>query len=139
MKCGNKRNVPIGKHHPGKISTDRVRNRVMNVKNIQVISGNDFGHLRGQHEVVRRIFEQWIRSHLHFMKVNALAQGQPNWKGITDEVDIMAARCQLLLKLRRHNCASAISWIASYSDFHGRPKSPRPGAYVGPCSESHRD
>ena len=57
---------------------DRMRDRVVNVQQIQVLGLRNCRHLGRERESVRLMLKQRIRHHLDFMKTHALVQfGEP--------------------------------------------------------------
>src|SRR5579864_671126 len=96
-----------------------MRNRVMDVQDVQVINFRHLRHARGQRQVIRRILKQRILRHGDFMKEDAGLLGiQADGLLISDEMHFMAALRQLNAKLRPHNSAAAIRGITSYADLH---------------------
>ena len=88
----------------------------MNVKNIQIVARRHLGHLRREHQVIRRILEERVRQNLHFMEENPVGHGQPDRQRIADEVNVVPANRQFLSKFCRDDAASAVSGITRNAD-----------------------
>ncbi len=58
------------KHLLGQHRAYRVRNRIVHVQQVELVKLGDFGHPRGQRQIVRRIFKQWIAGDLDLVVVN---------------------------------------------------------------------
>src|SRR6187431_2505884 len=54
-------------------SADRMRDCVMDVKQIEIFCFGDCRHLRRERECVRLMFKKWVRHHLDFVETNAFA------------------------------------------------------------------
>ena len=86
---------------------DRMRNRVVNVKQIQVFRLRDRRHFRRERQRIRLMLEQRIRHHLDFVKTHSLVKfGQTSRQSGSDEMDGMAARGKLSFpaRSRRFRC-----------------------------------
>src|SRR5215212_9800635 len=68
--------------------TDRMRNGVVNVQEIEVLFLGDCRHLRSQCERVRLMLKQRIRHHLDFMETHVLVElRQSRWQCRGDEMN----------------------------------------------------
>src|SRR4030095_1433980 len=92
VQCGDERYHPVRQHLFREVCADRMRYRVVNVKDVEIKSSHHFSHLRGKNEIVRWILEQRIRKDLHLMEVDVIRHGQSNWEGVTDEMNVVASR-----------------------------------------------
>src|SRR5688572_3683148 len=96
-----------------------MRNRVVYVKQIELLFFRDGGHLRGQRQRVRLMLEQRIRHHLHFVKTHMLVQfREPRGQRRRDEMDGMTARGEFLAEFRSHDTAAAVRGIYRDADVH---------------------
>src|SRR6266496_1737079 len=96
-----------------------MRNRVMNVEQIQVLSLGHSRHLGRQGKCVWLMLKQRIRHHLNFMKTHPLVQfSQPGGQGRRNEMHRVAARRELLAKLRADDTAATVGWIDCDPDVH---------------------
>ena len=102
----------------GQIRADRVRDRVVNVQDVELLVRRDLRHLRRQRERVGRIrIEQRIRRDRDLVVVNALVQKiQPRGHRVADEVHVVAAPRQRESELRGHDAGAAESGVAGDSD-----------------------
>src|SRR5579859_609526 len=96
-----------------------MRNGVMHVQQIQIISVGYFGHARCQGKAVGRILEQRIIGDFHLVIMDSWdVLVEPYRVGISDEVHLMPAVGQLQAKLGSDDAAAAVSGIAGNSDSH---------------------
>jgi len=104
------------------VRADRMRNRVVDVQDVELLVRRDLGHLRRQRERVRRIrIEQRIRRDRDFVKVHALVQEiEPRRQRVADEVHLVPAPRQREPELRRDHAGAAEGGIAGDADFHIR-------------------
>ena len=95
-----------------------MRNRVVDVQQVQLVVFRHFRHARGQRQAVRRILKQRISGNFHFVIVDARRAGiQPDGIGVGDEMHFVAAGGQLQAQFRGDNAAAAVSRITGDPDF----------------------
>ena len=98
---------------------DGVRNGVVHVQQIELVTLGHFRHARRQRQAVGRILEQRIVGDFHLVIVNARhIRVEPNGVGVGDEVDFVAARGQFQAQLRGDDAAAAVGGITGDADFH---------------------
>ena len=119
----NGRCIPArGKHLSRQQRADGVRDRIVNVQQIERVELGDLGHASGEREIVRRVFEQRIVRDRNLVKVNVgLTAAQSKGLRIGDEVDLMPARRELDAKLRGDDAAAAVRGITGDADLHRLP------------------
>ncbi len=111
--------APGGHHLLGQHRGDGMRNRIVDVQQIEVVVLGHFRHARRQRQAIRRILEQRIVGNFHFVIVDAGSAGvQPDGIGVGDEMDVVAAVGQLQAKLGGDDAAAAVGGIAGDSDPH---------------------
>src|SRR6266576_3337536 len=92
-------------------SADRVRNRIVNVKEIQILLLRHFRHLGCERQGVGLMLKQRIRHHLNFMEAHALIElRKPRWQSGSDEVDGVTSCREFLPQLRTYDATATISW-----------------------------
>jgi hypothetical protein len=110
----------------GENGADRVRDGVMNVKQVQFFGTGDGRHLGREGEVVWLVLEQGVRHHFHLVKVDALIQlGQPRRQKRRDKVYIMSPLSQIAAELGHNDAAAAIGRINCNADVHRSNSSKR--------------
>lgn len=68
-----------------------MRNRVMDVQQIQLVAIGDIRHPRSQRQAIGRVLKQRVIRDLYFVVVDAENRRiQTNWIGIGDEVNVVA-------------------------------------------------
>ncbi len=108
-------------HLPRQHRAHRMRDGVMHVQQVKIVNFRNLRHARGQRQIVRRIFEQRIARHFHFVIVNVgLRLGQPDRLRVRDEMHLMAALRQFQAQFGRHYTAAAVRGVTGYPDFHFR-------------------
>src|SRR5882724_10709823 len=122
MECGNDGQIPFWfERFAREDAADRVRDGVVYVKQIQILGLRHRGHLGCERQSVWLVLEERIRHHLHFMKAHALVKlREAGRQGGRDEVDCVAACCQLLAQFRADDATPAVSWINRYANVHLR-------------------
>ncbi len=69
----------------------------MDVKNVERFGLEDFEHFGGERQGVRRVIEERVGDDLDFMKEDVrVGCIHPDGRGIADEMDVVAARGELL-------------------------------------------
>ena len=96
-----------------------MRNGIVNVQQIQLMTFSHFCHARRQRETVRRILEQRISGDLHFVIEDAgSVRIQADRICVTDEMNFVPAIGELKPKFSRDDTAAAVSRITSDSNAH---------------------
>ena len=96
-----------------------MRNRVVNVQQIEVVALRDIRHAGGQSETIRRILEQRIIRDFDFVVVDARNTGvETDRIGVGDEMNLVSAIGQFEAQFGGHDTAAAIGGIAGDADFH---------------------
>ena len=118
MERGDDREVPV-EYLLGQEGAHGVRDRIVGVEDVELFVAGYLHDLARKGRRVQREFKEGIPGHLHFM-VEDVAQEpvQPHGHGITDEMNLMSARCKCLAKLCRHHSAAAVGRVAHNADFH---------------------
>ncbi len=110
-------------HLAREVRGDGVGNRVVDVEQVQVVIGCDFGHARGQGQVVRRVFKQGIVRDRDFVEGDVLlAAAQAEGLRVGDEVDLVTGGRQLDAEFGSDDAAAAVRGIAGNSDLHNEPE-----------------
>src|SRR5262245_26688931 len=91
---------------------------VVNVKNVEIKSSHHFCHLGCENEIVWRILEQRIRKDFDFMKKDAVGHVEPDGKSVTNEMDLVTARCELFSELGSDHAAATVARVTSDTDLH---------------------
>jgi hypothetical protein len=106
-------------HFLGEVRGDGVRDRVMNVEQVEVVELGNFGHARGKGEVVGRVLEEWVVGDGDFVETDVgFAAGEAEGRLVGDEVDVVAARGELDAELGGNDAGTAVGGIAGDADFH---------------------
>src|SRR5438477_7301758 len=96
-----------------------MRNRVMHVQQIEILSLSHGRHFCCQSQCVRLMLEQRVRHHLDFMKPHALIElSQTRRQSRRNKMHRMAARREFLPQLRTNDAAPAVGWIDCDADVH---------------------
>src|ERR1700722_12466548 len=96
-----------------------MRDGVVHVQQIQMVTGRYFRHPGSQSQAVGWVLKQRICRNLHLVVVDPRQPViEPDRVGVTDEMHLMAASGQFQPKFGGNNSTSTISWIASYADLH---------------------
>ena len=126
---------------------ERVRDRVVNVEQVERVELGDLGHARGQRQVVGRMLEQRVVVDIDLVEVDvgfAAVQAERRRRG--DEVDFVAARGKLDAELGGDDAAAAVGGVAGDADLafgshpmrSGRKNSSRPLDATGFPGDSGR-
>jgi len=99
-----------------------MRDGVVDVEEVELVIGGDFGHARGEGEVVGRVFEERVVGDGDFVKLDVLlAAAEAEGLRVGDEVDLVASGGELDAELGGDDSAAAVGGIAGDSDLHGEP------------------
>ena len=91
---------------------DGVRNRVVDVQQIEVVGFGHVHHARGQRQAIGRILKQRIVGNLDLVIVNARRAGiEADGIRVGDEVDFVPAIGELEAEFRRDDAAAAVGGI----------------------------
>ena len=121
MKRGCERQMlaAFGQHLTGKQGADGMRNRVVDVEQVEQIILGYFGHARGEGKIVGRKLEEGIVRDRNFVVEDAgFAAGEAKGLGIADEVNFMAERSQFNAEFRGDHSAAAVGGVTRNSDAH---------------------
>ena len=115
--------VPFA-HLPREDRRDRVRQRVVDVQQVEVRVRRDLRHLRRERQRVGRRDEERVGGRHDLVEVDALArQVQARGQRVGDEVDLVALLRERDPELRRDDAAAAEGRIAGDADLHQYPGS----------------
>src|SRR5215469_7565210 len=96
-----------------------MRNRIMNVQQIEFVKLSHFRHPSRECEIVWRIVKQRITGDLDLVIMNVrLRFGQTDRLRIRNKVNVVPALGQFESQLRGYNSTATIGWIACDSDLH---------------------
>src|ERR1700730_7370538 len=96
-----------------------MRNCVVDMQNIEGFGLEDFEHFCGERQRVRRVIKERIGDDLDLVKEDVRVGGiHPDGRSVTDEMDVVPARSELLSQLRSHDAGAAIRGIACDADAH---------------------
>ena len=120
VQRGDERQAPLSGHHLLRQQRgDRMRNRVVDVQQIEIVAGRDLGHARRQRQAVRRILKQRICRNFNFVIMNSREAGiEANGIRVSDEMNLVAARRQFQAELGGDNAAAAVGGITGDADLH---------------------
>jgi hypothetical protein len=102
---GDKGQTPAadGDHLPGQQRAYRVRNGVVDVKQVKAVELGHFRHARGEGQIVGWKLEERIAGDRHLViKDPLVAAGQAEGLRVRDEVDFVAQRSQFDAKFGGH-------------------------------------
>ena len=101
---------------------DRMRNRVMDVQQIQIVGVGHVHHARRQRQAIGRILKQRVIGNFDFVIMNPRrARIQTNGVRVGDEMNLVPAVGEFEAQFRRDDAAAAVGRITSDSDVHVRP------------------
>ena len=93
-------------------------NGVVDMEKVEGLVFENFDHFGGESEGVRRVIEERIRRDFDFVEMDVgIVEIHPNGRGVGDEMDVVAARCELDAQFGSHNPASAVRGITGDSYF----------------------
>ena len=118
MQRRDERHKVAAQHHLREVGADRMWNRVVHMKDVEIETGHDLCHLRRQNEVVRWVFEQRIRQNFHLVEEDVVLHGQPDGQSVTDEVNVVTALRELLPQFGGNDAAAAVGRITGDPDLH---------------------
>src|ERR1700723_2931940 len=99
-----------------------MRDGVVNAKQIERIELGDLSHACRQGEIVGRVFEEGVVRDSDFVEVDVgLAAGETEGLGVGDEVDLVAAGCQLDAKFGGDDTTAAVGWVTRDANLHRLP------------------
>ena len=111
-----------------------MRNRVVNVQQIEVVAFGDIRHARRERQAIRRVLEQRIVGNFHFVVVDARNAGiEPDRIRVGDEVNLVAARREFEAEFGGDDPAAAVGGIAGDADSQGSPVLHRSGCRGRAC------
>ena len=111
------RGAPLAEHLLGEEAGDRVRDRVVDVEELEAVLARHLGHLHREREVVRRVLEQRVARDVHLVEADVLLEvAEAERQAVGDEVDVVAAARELLAELGRHRARAAHRRIADDPD-----------------------
>ncbi len=96
--------MPSPQHLPSEKRRSRVRDGIVDVQNVQLLTKRDLLLLHRQRQGVREVLQQRIRpAQVHFVEIHMLRKAaQPKRRSVGDEMDLVAAARQLQPQLGRH-------------------------------------
>ena len=121
VKRRDERQLPSALHHLLREQRrDRMRNRVVDVQQIEIVSLRYLRHSRRERQAIRRVMEQRVLRDFDFVVVNAgNARIEPDGIRVRDEMDLVAAIRQLQSEFGGDNAAAAVRRITGDPDPHG--------------------
>src|SRR4029077_6854221 len=94
-------------------------NRVVNVKQVEVVELGDLSHARGQSQIVGRIVKQRIARDFDFVVVNVrLYTPQADGLSVRNKMNVMSALSQFQAELCRDHAAATVGGITSDPNLH---------------------
>ena len=109
-------------HLPRQQCAHRMRDRIMHVQQIEIVQLRNFGHPRGQRQIVRRIVEQRVSRDFYFVVVNVRGRAiQPNRLGVGNEVNVVPALRQFEAQFGGNYTATAVGGVTGDADFQAVP------------------
>ena len=98
----------------------RVRDRVVDVHQLELLAQRDLVLLHRERQRVRGLLEQGIVRRHDLVERDALGEfaPQPERARVRDDVDLVAAARQLQAELRRHGPGAAVGRVTGDSDAH---------------------
>ena len=98
-----------------------MRDRVVNVQQVQVLGRRHVVHHGSQSQRVRRMVKQGVVHDFDFVEMDALPRfGHPHRNGVADEVHVVAAGRQFQAQFRCHHAAAAVRRVTRDANFHLR-------------------
>ena len=121
VERGDERQLPAVLHGARQVGRHGVREGIVNVQQVQVLSRRHVVHHGRQGQGVGRMIEQRVAHDLHFVEMDALARlGHPHRNGVADEVHIVPPGRQFQAQFGRNHAAAAVSGVTRDADFHLR-------------------
>ena len=106
-------------HGTGEKRADGVGNSVVDVKEVERFGFEDFDHFGGESQRIGRVVEKRVAGDFDFVEVDAgVVEIHADGRGVADEVDVVAARGELLAELGGDDAGAAVGGIAGDADFH---------------------
>jgi len=120
VKSGDERQAAWGSHGTGQQGADRMRNGVVDVKQVEGFGFKDFEHFGGEGQGVGWVIEKRVRGDFDFVEKNVwIAKVHANRRGVADEMDVVAARGEFLAEFGGDDTGAAVSGIAGDTNAHG--------------------
>src|ERR1700722_1910813 len=108
VKRGDEGQATRGGHGTGQQGADGVGNGVVDVEKVQGFGFEDFEHFGGEGQRVGRMVEERVAGDFDFVKMNVRVVGvHADGRGVADEVDVVAARGELLAELGGDDAGAA--------------------------------
>ncbi len=96
-----------------------MRDGVVHVQQVEVVTKHHLVHADGQRQVVGRILEQRIAPHVHFVEEDARQERrQPEGLLIRDEMDLVTTLRERDTEFRGNGSRAAVRGITGDADFH---------------------
>ncbi len=112
-----------GEHLAREQRGDGVRDRVVDVQEIEGVDLGDLGHAGGEREVVGRVLEERVVGDGDLVVADVgFAAVEAEGLRVGDEVDLVAARGELDAELGGDNAGTAVGGIAGDADLHKRAR-----------------
>ncbi len=119
MKRGDEGETARGGHGTREHRADGMGNGVVDVEEVKGFGLEDFEHLGGEGERVRRVIEKRVAGDFDFMKMDVRVVGiHADGRGVADEMDVVAAGGELLTELGGDDAGAAVSGVAGDTDLH---------------------
>ena len=94
----------------------------MDMENIERFRLENFQHLDREREGIRGVVKQRIGNHRCLVKVDSRVVGfHPDGRGVGDEIDVVAARGELLAKLRGDDPRATVGRVSGNANTHRAP------------------
>ena len=121
VEGGDERQAPGSRHGAREQRTHRVRNRVMNVQQVEMLGFGNLHHFDGEGQRVGRVIEKRVVRDFDFVEGDVFRAGiQPHGRSVADEVNVVPARGQLHAELGGHDSGAAVGGIAGDAYSHHR-------------------
>jgi hypothetical protein len=120
VKCSNKGQPARGGHGTREHGADGMRNRVVDVEEVQGFGFEHFQHFGREGQGVGRVIEERVAGNFDLVEMSVRVVGiHANRRGVADEMDIVAARGEFLTELSGDDAGAAVGGVAGYTDAHG--------------------
>ncbi len=136
MERRDGRDAAIAQHLPREKGAGCMRNRVVDVEQVEVVLEGDLDELRGEAQRVGRVVEDGVVVGEDLMEVHVLGESlQADGRRVADEVDVAPSRRHRESQLRRDDPAPPVAGVADDSDCRRFSLAIRPS----PCPPERRE
>ena len=91
----------------------------MDVEEVEGFGFENFEHFCGEGEGVGGVVEERVGDDFDFVEMDAgVVRIHANWRGVADEMDVVAAGGELHAELGGNDAGAAVGGVAGYADAH---------------------